>query len=204
MKKIIFILCVLFSNLALAENWYRVEVIVFENLYPQSGGEIWNKYPGLPNTQESVRLIRALEGDEPGVIAFQSLDNSRLTLTGTYSRLKKSSHYRPLKYIAWQQPEMSGSNARNVKLEIRNQSSEIKISGNVRIRSSLYLHVDVDLAYFLQAIGNIEGIIEEDIQGEDIVTRLHETRRIKLNEIHYFDHPLFGAIVRVVRLGDVH
>ena len=28
---------------------------------------------------------------------------------------------------------------------------------------------------------------------------LHEKRRVKLNEVHYFDHPYFGALVRVSR-----
>ena len=27
--------------------------------------------------------------------------------------------------------------------------------------------------------------------------RLTESRRVRLNEIHYFDHPLFGLIVQV-------
>ena len=30
---------------------------------------------------------------------------------------------------------------------------------------------------------------------------LKETRRIKLNEIHYFDHPMYGVILQVSRLN---
>jgi hypothetical protein len=30
-----------------------------------------------------------------------------------------------------------------------------------------------------------------------MVYRLNERRRVKLSETHYFDHPKFGALVRV-------
>jgi len=34
--------------------------------------------------------------------------------------------------------------------------------------------------------------------GEESPLRITEQRRVKLKELHYFDHPLFGVIVRVV------
>jgi hypothetical protein len=33
--------------------------------------------------------------------------------------------------------------------------------------------------------------------NETVVYRLNESRRIKVSETHYFDHPKFGALVRV-------
>ncbi len=79
------------------------------------------------------------------------------------------------------------------------------IDGAVRVRSGFYLHVDVDLFYFT-AIPLQNRIIktEQEILNYDpfgtMPVRLQETRRIKLNELHYFDHPLFGLIIQVSRL----
>ncbi|MCG8324602.1 MAG: peptidoglycan binding protein CsiV [Thiotrichales bacterium] len=40
-------------------------------------------------------------------------------------------------------------------------------------------------------------------QEEDFYryARIRESRKIKLNEVHYFDHPLFGALIQVSRLS---
>ena len=44
-----------------------------------------------------------------------------------------------------------------------------------------YLHVDLDFVYYHE--------------GQPV--RLKESRRVKLRETHYFDHPLFGIIVEL-------
>ncbi len=195
MKKLFFILFLLSFNVA-AENWYRVELIVFENSNSDPSGELWEKYPGLPDTGSSIKLTRAQQGGSSELIPFQTLDSSLLTLSGAYSKLKSSSLYNPLSYLAWQQPSLEARNARSVKVQIFNGVDELNVLGKLKIRSGVYLHADLDLAYSVSP-GSL--MIEEDNGGK--IARLTESRRIKLNEIHYFDHPLFGAIVRVVRLN---
>ena len=76
----------------------------------------------------------------------------------------------------------------------------------MRLRSAHFLHVDVDLAFFPEpGFQNIKTPIQGSeniipvLQQADYV-RLTESRRIKLNELHYFDHPLFGVIIQVSRL----
>ena len=100
MKKILIILSLLLSFNAHAENWYRVELIVFENTYPLTGGELWNKYPGLPDTGNAVKLTRQQGGSTTDLVPFQILDPSLFTLSGAYSKLQKSSQYKPLSYLA--------------------------------------------------------------------------------------------------------
>ena len=79
------------------------------------------------------------------------------------------------------------------------------IDGAVRIRSGFYLHVDVDLFYFA-AIPEQNRIVQTMDVSETVdpfqkyPIQLKETRRIKLNELHYFDHPMFGMIIQVSRL----
>jgi len=78
------------------------------------------------------------------------------------------------------------------------------IDGSIRIRSGFYLHADVDLSYFkdLPAENKILRSSEESFTGatDKTVIALKESRKIKLNEIHYFDHPMLGVILQVSRL----
>ncbi len=79
------------------------------------------------------------------------------------------------------------------------------VDGAIRIRSGFYLHVDVDLTYFnaLPAENRLVRSVDELQQDPfaKLPIRLKETRKIKLNEIHYFDHPMFGLIIQVSRLN---
>jgi hypothetical protein len=70
------------------------------------------------------------------------------------------------------------------------------------------MYVDVDLAYQPE---NLPGLLasragSQAPSGDPLVNpetefvRLTETRQIKLEELHYFDHPLFGVLVQVSRL----
>ena len=82
------------------------------------------------------------------------------------------------------------------------QILDLIFDGTIKLRSSRFLHVDVDIAYFPESFKGDEEEMTRDLayQQADYV-RLQETRKIKLNEIHYFDHPLFGLILRVSRLN---
>ncbi len=81
--------------------------------------------------------------------------------------------------------------------------------GFIRLRSSRFLYLDVDFAYFPELTEDPDrpdmSLADTDNgkslfnQQADYV-RLTESRRVRLNEIHYFDHPLLGLIIQVSRL----
>lgn len=208
-SKILIVCLLLFSANAHAV-WYRVEVIVFENLYSDGDGEVWDKLPGLP---EKDRLVTVnLDPTAAEGTSYQALPENNRRLDGIYSALKFSKQYRPVLHMAWQQPGVGASRARNV--QIRKEEGEIiedgievpliKVDGVVKIRSTRLLHVDVDLAWFFQAVPE-SFLLFGPQPNEDINTyryvRIKESRKIKLNEVHYFDHPLFGVLIQVSRLS---
>ena len=39
-----------------------------------------------------------------------------------------------------------------------------------------------------------------DLSFKELIIELKESRKIKLNEIHYFDNPIYGVILQVSRL----
>ncbi len=166
---------------------------------------------------------------------YLALSGETHNLEGVYRVLKLSSDYRPLFHASWQQPGRDEQQARYVHFKAvrgdggerplteadmagedpqrtagREQSQlirteEMAFDAMLRLRSTRFLHLDVDAAYFpvdpavLQA-GGAAGDIPA-YRFADYV-RLQESRRIHLKELHYFDHPLFGLIVQVTRIKD--
>ncbi len=208
MKKLLLgSLLLLFSNLVYAK-WYQVEMVVFEHLATDTSGEIWNS-DDVPDYRNTIELVT----DASGSNAFKMLPSSRYKLGGVNKVLKLSSGYRPVYHVAWQQPELRKSRAKKVHIK----NPEAKINGTVNLRGGHLLHLDLNISYFVDLYTeSITSFTEENISvaGEDVeeteadeeiimsgtYAQMKETRRIKLNELHYFDHPLFGVIMRVTRL----
>ena len=197
----------LFSNLAFAK-WYQVEMVVFEHLTADDSGEFWNT-GDVQDYSRAVELVT--DTDAPN--AFKMLPSSSYKLGGINKVLRLSRGYRPVHHVAWQQPELTKSKAKKVHIK----DPEAKINGTVNLRGGHLLHLDLDISYFVDLF--TESVIsftkenmsvasedEEEIEvDEEIImsgtyAQMKETRRIKLNELHYFDHPLFGVIMRVTRL----
>ena len=94
------------------------------------------------------------------------------------------------------------------------QASEVEsdkplLDGIVRLRRTRYLHLDIDFVYKRETAADEQLLEDQDVIDsiEQLETsapavdifRLKESRRIRTKEIHYFDHPLFGVLVQVVR-----
>ena len=209
MKKTLLAVLLIFSSHASA-NWYQIEMIVFEHLFPNAAGEQWYNNQDLPDIANSVELVTDQSGAR---VAYQVLPSGRHKISGVYSALKSSRDYRPIMHIAWQQPGLTRSRAKYVHIRgtegLNNtdsfQEDLVKIDGTVRLRGGHFLYLDIDLTYFFNALS--ESMINSAMINENITnqlsdyTRLSESRKVKLNELHYFDHPLFGVITWVRRLS---
>ncbi|MCI0400159.1 MAG: peptidoglycan binding protein CsiV [Gammaproteobacteria bacterium] len=169
-------------------------------------------------------------------MAFHPLQPSELGLADVEVLLKKSSRYNPIYQVAWRQPEFAPADARAVHVAATDiappsagevavapdqsvdegkglhslsgfaPADSARVDGIVRLRKTKYLHVDVDLVYFLPeylrhdaiAMGGTHlssGAVLTDQQS--MYVRLTESRKIRVNELHYFDHPLFGVLLKV-------
>jgi hypothetical protein len=204
MNKIIFLLSLSLSSLAVQAAGYHVEVIIFENLQPATDGEISQTAMNYPDYSGAINLDD--EADNP----FRLLSSGLYKLGGVYNQLKASGKYRPFLHVAWQQPALYGDSSRSVHIlktepgtTGNSDDSLVRIEGTIRVRASQFLHADVDMIYFPQAAP--ESVIHPAVTSTSPVTvqlgysRLRESRRMKLNELHYFDHPLFGIIMHISR-----
>ena len=190
---------------------YQVEVVIFEHLSHDADGEISDTGLTLPDISSMVELADQLDTEQS---QFRELSSGLYKLGGVYNELKFSRNYRPVYHIAWEQPQLGQSRAKYVHIRKADGAGStgtladplIQIEGGIRIRSSQFLHADVDLNYFVSAV--TESLLEYQsvnpaaVQSTPIrFAKLSETRRMKLNELHYFDHPVFGVILRVSRFN---
>lgn len=76
-----------------------------------------------------------------------------------------------------------------------------RFSGTLKLALGQYLHVALDLLY-RRPVQRNDGVNAEGIDAQLQRTalqgfRIDNIRRIRLGEVHYFDHPVFGALVLV-------
>lgn len=165
--------------LTAADYRYHVEVIVFEHLNMDSS-ESWPPEDERPRWENALRIFA---GDSDS--RFNPLSAGSYRMSGVYRTLRSAQAYRPLLHTAWIQDGLPASRARAVYLE----SDGGQVEGQLKLEQSRFLYVDMDLIY---PFGDREGRY----------AHIKERRRLKLKELHYFDNPVFGAIVRITRAGE--
>ena len=199
--------------------WYQIEAVIFDRIFADAGGEIWRSKPGLPDQKNTIELItEGVESDDR--LPYRALPKAKYRLQGVYQNLKLSKNYRPLMHLAWEQSTATGGKARPVRIVrlrddsvnaagIGSEQSEPELSppildGFIKLRIAHFLNVNVDLAYYPNDFLPSPPADDADDQRfnhQISHVRLQQTRRIKLNELHYFDHPMFGVILQVSRLS---
>ena len=163
---------------ASAPNVYEIEVLVFENrLSGLEGGELWKRDTDKALNTEIAEAVSA--GEKPPVDS---------ALVAAIAKLVNSGQYRVLAHLRWTQT----AEAKSVSKPVKIKSDNAELNGAVRFYLSRFLHVDVNLG--LKQEG---GGLFNSAEKEGTVFRLSEHRRIKTMDINYFDHPKFGALVRV-------
>ena len=207
-----------------AARWYQVEIVVFRHVDGGTAtGEHWPELVDLPAFNDAMKLLIDLPemSDEPGglfedepdtdsPIAFQLLELEDRTLRVAERRLQQSGEYEPLLYAAWRQPSFGIRRAKRVHLsdlDLRRPEPKTATLGQLE---TVALAEPDELGTGRCAGRHHRGHRALD-GGQDYCTstsifstttisrpvRITEKRKIKLREVHYFDHPLFGLIVQV-------
>lgn len=165
-----------------AEKQYLVEVALFEYRNQDAGNEIWKQVPlVLENDPNSL--------DPPEVDYVE-----KGPLKKAVETLERAKAYRLLLYSAWLQPALSKYQAPVISLKT---TVSAPYSGSVRLYGGQLLFIDLTVQY----LGDQHTLPWNSIGRQHYV--ISEKRRLKLNETHYFDHPYFGALIRVTRERDL-
>ena len=194
MKPLFLVLMLMLAPLAPAKaaaaesspNVNEVEVVVFENrLQDLEAGELWTRTADKTVNSEASDAIKVEEkvtADSP--------------LSAAAAALESSGRHRVLTHLLWQQSVEAKSASKPVQIA----SAAGELDGALRFYLSRFLHVDLNL--------NLRETTSAGVAGEPgkeaSVYRLNEHRRVKISEIHYFDHPKFSALVRVAPVKAVN
>lgn len=170
------------QSIAVKNAYYNVEVLVLEHRLPElEGGEVWLK----TDLSDLVAELRQSAESSPGA------DTSPLGRAAV--KLAKDGKHRTLAHRQWTQLGQAKSDTKPVRLS----GGEQTLDGAARlyqINRSLYLDLNL-------ALGGEKLRLDRPDDAKSPVFRLQEHRRIKLQEVHYFDHPRFGVLVRVMPVG---
>jgi hypothetical protein len=127
--------------------------------------------------------------------AVRPLRPEELKLGTEYRRLRALAAYEPLLHAGWVLPGLPEGDAKPFDL---GSLGVLNPHGTVRVHLARFLHITLDLTY--QANGPAAAATGADGLDEISVTpqyRLTATRSARSNELHYFDHPAFGVLVKI-------
>ncbi|MCK5479941.1 MAG: hypothetical protein KAJ06_02310 [Gammaproteobacteria bacterium] len=164
---------------------YDIEVIVFMNNNPNDDGEQWDK----PDT-EAIRPSGFFPEDH-----FTELATAFYTLENISYALDHSGRHSVLFHRAWRQLAYDKAHAVAYPIHSFTENGRDSIEGIIKLVRERYLHLDVNLQLMSASQGR-EVLYSTDT-GSEPAFELSETRRIRSNVLHYFDHPRFGMIARV-------
>ena len=166
-----------------------LEMVVFLQLDPEASTEnIRVTPPELPPPQTypaPLELPDSGSATPPPPAGVLALTRAQYALDGIWLAMRRSAEYRPLAHFSWTMPRDWSGKATPVRLSTLSET-ELPFSGLASLEEERFVHLTLDLRLPSEP-------------GDEEMFRLNERRRLLLGEVHYFDHPRFGAIVRMFR-----
>lgn len=133
---------------------------------------------------------------------YKVLESSEMQFEGVFKRLRSSPNLRPLLHLGWRQPLENKSETPWLSFAVNDdpeQKGLIEFSGSLRFSRNQGLLVEADITGFKAE--DPDFIIEETDEQtpEQLAGRflLEESRKVKINKLHYFDHPTMGLLIQI-------
>lgn len=190
LKKLVTLLFLItFANFVHAKELpvFKVEVLVFESLALKGWTEErWKESSEMINTNRAVRR-------KPLKYSQNMLNQQAQKMTG-----KKG--YHKLFHQSWLVKAKTKRNSRPILIRASKGSD---LEGSIVFYKSRYPHIKLNLELnrripnrIKEAFAAQQNIAIEDLPNDWLFT-ISESRKIKSNQLHYIDHPLFGALVQI-------
>lgn len=128
---------------------------------------------------------------------FRVLRPEELQLTSQYRVLARLPAYHPLVHGGWVTLGLPDSSALPVDLGVLGVANP---AGTVRLSLTRFLHVKLDVTYIdTQAAQRGPADAAGDLTELPIAPRyrIEAERTTRSGELHYFDHPAFGVLIKV-------
>ncbi len=204
------------------QDWYQVEVIIFAHITPQAYvSEAWPQIMPPKNFPGALQLTSATQTDSTAdtvanssstsaPVAFRMLPAKDFVLDKQAKALAGKNGYEILIHTAWRQPLKKGTKASTIHLFGGDDYTDStsyppqlmwQIDGTLRLKRRHFIDANTDL-YLNEPVTDLP----EDANQSHFSFgsspnfahfRLKESQRMQRDEIHYFDHPLFGMLVMI-------
>ena len=180
------------------ENRYEVELFIFQSFARSAWlEEFWPAEIVPVNLENSVSPFTS----DTAPMDIQTVETQ---LNQIAARLKQSG-YQILVHQAWQQTPVSRRSTQTIRLEAGD--SNTLLSGTFQFAKGRYEHIHLDLEFdrtipqaVLEEFARKQGIDDLNLMPVSWKFKLDEHRKVRADELHYFDHPLFGAIVQIRKI----
>ena len=152
---------------------------------------------GTADAVDPLAPVDPLAAQRAEALRIRPLRPEELKLGNEYRKLRAIAAYEPLVHAGWVQPGLPEADAEPFDLKTL---GVLNPRGTVRVHLSRFLHITLDLTY--QAERDVDAGGRQPATGSTRSCsrrsyRLAATRNARSNELHYFDHPAFGVLVRV-------
>ncbi len=170
-------------------NNYEVELLVFRNFLPGLvGNEQWNQdtvNPVIKGLKQAIVPVPAPPADSV-------LSQAAIALSG-------SPHYQLLLHDSWIEAGRTRFASHPMRITASEPGDPDELDGTVRFYINEYMHVVLHLL-LKEPAPNAGSPLFNSTPASPVLYRLDDERRIRLNEVNYFDHPMFGVLLRVTRV----
>ena len=175
---------------------FTIEVVVFEARQSISD-ERWS-----PRLEYGLESAVSLPHDLSMVGAGEMFVSGE-RLARVASVLRADQRYRVLRYIAWNQEDQPKASAPIIPIVLQTAAanpSEPSLQGAARFYKGTFLQFEANLRFRPQSTAMATLTDPTLVYQQRFVPEEHvlaERRRVRLNEIHYLDHPRIGVIMTV-------
>ena len=158
--------------------FFNVELLLFQRTNAAAGSsEYWSRSTDIPFKANAVNIQYQKS------VGYTLLPDSSRELSPDRIALERAGGYQPLLHVKWRQPGLSKKRALPIYLKGQN------LEGTVTISLSRYLHANFDMLLNRFSPN----------AGEYISHPFQEHRKMRSNELHYVDHPLLVALIKITR-----
>lgn len=186
-----FLLLFLFARNTAAATEYELEVLVFT----QTSGQDDEVF--VSQSEASSRLNLELKkslGRDSDLEVEPAIGGD---LMEAADRIRRDPRYTILYHVRWQQRTADLPQAPFVRLHIPATGSGPSLDGYIRLYNTGLLYVDALLKYSPLATFQSFSFINDASRSPFEQFFISEKRRVKFGEVHYLDHPRFGALLSV-------
>jgi hypothetical protein len=174
------------ASLSIADNQTGLEYLIFR-LEP-----LPNESPTPEDSHNKLLALREILGSTAPTGQGHSLVGEDSALTLAKNRLNQNSRYRVLLHAQVRRPEEGDFGPVRFRIKRGSATSDVRVYFQLRGANTLRLSTSIVYAP-ADSLSNVENETAGDRLQSSWVIR--DTRKIKVGETNYIDHPRFGVLV---------